>query len=186
MPGELVEAGLLIAPEDGGAPYDRFRDRIIFPITDGRGRVVSFGGRAMDPQARAKYLNGPETSLFDKGRDPLRPARGAPPAARRGRRGRALVVVEGYMDVIACQRAGVAAVAPMGTALTEEQMELLWRLHPEPTLCFDGDGAGQRAASRAIDRALPLLQAPAAPSASPSSPAARTPTTCCANRAPRR
>ncbi len=157
-PGELVEAGLLIAPEDGGAPYDRFRDRIIFPIGDGRGRVVSFGGRAMDPQARAKYLNGPETSLFHKGATlyGLAEARKLLAAASDGA---ALVVVEGYMDVIACQRAGVAAVAPLGTALTEEQMEALWRLHPEPTLCFDGDGAGQRAASRAMDRALPLLKA---------------------------
>ncbi len=157
-PQELVEAGLLIAPEEGGAPYDRFRDRIIFPIGDGRGRVISFGGRAMDPEARAKYLNGPETSLFHKGATLYGLAE-----ARRllgaGGADSALVVVEGYMDVIACQRAGVAAVAPLGTALTEEQMEALWRLHPEPTLCFDGDGAGQRAASRALDRALPLLAA---------------------------
>ncbi|HEX4183656.1 MAG TPA: DNA primase [Caulobacteraceae bacterium] len=158
QPRELVEAGLLIAPEDGGAPYDRFRDRIIFPIADARGRVVSFGGRAMDPQARAKYLNGPETSLFHKGSTlyGLAEARKLLAAAHDGA---ALVVVEGYMDAIACQRAGVAAVAPLGTALTEEQMEALWRLHPEPTLCFDGDAAGQRAASRAIDRALPMLKA---------------------------
>jgi DNA primase len=158
QPRELVEAGLLIAPEDGGAPYDRFRDRIIFPITDARGRAISFGGRAMDPQARAKYLNGPETSLFHKGSTlyGLAEARKLLAAAADGA---AVVVVEGYMDVIACQRAGVAAVAPLGTALTEEQMEALWRLHPEPTLCFDGDPAGQRAASRAVDRALPLLKA---------------------------
>ncbi|MDP1631796.1 MAG: DNA primase [Caulobacter sp.] len=156
-PPELVEAGLLIAPEDGGAPYDRFRDRIIFPITDQRGRVVSFGGRAMDPAARAKYLNGPETSLFSKGRLLY----GMPEARKllhAGGDDAGLVVVEGYMDVIACQRAGVAAMAPMGTALTEDQMEVLWRLDPEPTLCFDGDGAGRRAASRVIDRALPLLK----------------------------
>ena len=158
-PADLVEAGLLIAPEDGGAPYDRFRDRIIFPITDGRGRVVSFGGRAMDPEARAKYLNGPETELFHKssvlyGLFEARKLLHAPGAAETP----PLVVVEGYMDVIACQRAGVAAVAAMGTALTEEQMAVLWRLHPEPTLCFDGDGAGQRAAYRTLDRALPLLK----------------------------
>ncbi|HKT52807.1 MAG TPA: DNA primase [Caulobacteraceae bacterium] len=156
QPRELVDAGLLIAPEDGGAPYDRFRERIIFPIADARGRVVSFGGRALDPEARAKYLNGPETSLFHKGRIVY----GLGEARRllsAGGEGASLVVVEGYMDAIACHRAGVAAVAPLGTALTEEQMELLWRLHDEPTLCFDGDGAGQRAASRAIDRALPLL-----------------------------
>ncbi len=158
-PPELVEAGLLIAPEDGGAPYDRFRDRIIFPIADARGRVVSFGGRAMDPKARAKYLNGPETSLFHKGHvlyglGEARKILGAAPSGEDP----PLVVVEGYMDAIACHRAGIAAVAPLGTALTEEQMELLWRLHPEPTLCFDGDRAGQQAASRAMDRALPLLK----------------------------
>lgn len=158
-PAELVESGMLIAPEEGGAPYDRFRDRIIFPITDARGRVVSFGGRAMDPKARAKYLNGPETGLFHKGHMlyglaesrkilAAAPANEQPP----------LAVVEGYMDAIACQRAGIPAVAPMGTALTEEQMELLWRHHPEPTLMFDGDRAGIAAASRSIDRALPLLK----------------------------
>ena len=157
LPQALVEAGLLIAPEDGGAPYDRFRDRIIFPIADGRGRMVSFGGRALDPQARAKYLNGPETGVFHKGRTLY----GLPEARKllhAGGEDAALVVVEGYMDVIACQRAGVAAVAPMGTALTEEQMEALWRLHPEPTLCFDGDRAGRAAAFRALDRALPILK----------------------------
>jgi DNA primase len=154
---DLLETGLVIAPEDGGATYDRFRARIIFPITDGRGRTISFGGRAMDPQARAKYLNGPDTSLFDKGRVLY----GLPEARKllHTSADAALVVVEGYMDVIACQRAGVAAVAAMGTALTETQMEMLWRLHPEPTLCFDGDRAGMQAASRAIDRALPLLKA---------------------------
>jgi DNA primase len=157
-PGELIDAGLLIAPEEGGsAPYDRFRDRIIFPIADARGRVVSFGGRAMDPEARAKYLNGPETSLFSKGRLLY----GLPEARKllhAGGEDAALVVVEGYMDAIACQRANIAAVAPLGTALTEDQMEVLWRLHPEPTLCFDGDAAGQRAAFRSLDRALPLLK----------------------------
>lgn len=158
-PAELVEAGLLIAPEDGGAPYDRFRDRIIFPIAEGRGRIVSFGGRAMDPKARAKYLNGPETSLFHKGHvlyglGEARKILGAAPAGETP----PLIVVEGYMDAIACHRAGLAAVAPLGTALTEEQMELLWRLHPEPTLSFDGDRAGRQAAFRAMDRALPLLK----------------------------
>ena len=131
---------------------------MIFPIADARGRVVSFGGRAMDPQARAKYLNGPETGVFHKGRLVYGLAE-ARKLASAGDVGAPFVVVEGYMDVIACQRAGVAAVAPMGTALTEEQMELLWRSHAEPTLCFDGDNAGRRAASRAIDRALPLLKA---------------------------
>lgn len=158
-PGELVEAGLLIAPEEGGAPYDRFRDRIIFPIADARGRILSFGGRAMDPQARAKYLNGPESPLFHKGRSlyGIGEARKILAAAP-GSETPPLVVVEGYMDAIACHRAGIAAVAPMGTALTEEQMEVLWRNHPEPTLCFDGDRAGRQAASRAIDRGLPLLK----------------------------
>ena len=158
-PGELIEAGLLIAPDDGTAPYDRFRDRLMFPIADARGRLVSFGGRALDPNAKAKYLNGPDTALFDKGRTlyglaEARKVLHSVPAAEQGD----LVVVEGYMDVIACQRAGIAAAAPMGTALTESQMELLWRLHPEPTLCFDGDAAGRRAAGRTIDRALPLLK----------------------------
>ena len=156
-PGELVDAGLLIAPEEGGAPYDRFRNRIIFPIADARGRVVSFGGRALDPNARAKYLNGPETSLFHKGRLLY----GLPEARKLMHSGGAdapLVVVEGYMDAIACQRAGIAAVAPLGTALTEDQMEVLWRLHPEPTLSFDGDAAGRRAANSAMDRALPLIK----------------------------
>jgi len=158
-PAELVETGLLIAPEDGGAPYDRFRDRIIFPIGDARGRIVSFGGRAMDPQARAKYLNGPETSVFHKGHQlyGLAEARKLIAAAPAGETP-PLVVVEGYMDVIACQRAGVPAVAAMGTALGEDQMEVLWRHHPEPTICLDSDRAGRQAADRLLDRALPLLK----------------------------
>jgi DNA primase len=155
-PGDLVEAGLLISPEGGGAPYDRFRDRLIFPILDDRGRVVSFGGRAMNPDDRAKYLNGPESPLFHKGATlyGMPEARKLLGAAKQA----GLVVVEGYMDVIACQRAGIPAVAPMGTALTEEQMARLWRVTPEPVLCFDGDAAGQRAAARAVERALPLLK----------------------------
>ena len=157
-PGELVEAGLLIAPEGGGSPYDRFRDRLMFPILDARGRIVSFGGRAMNPDDRAKYLNGPESPLFHKGATLY----GLPEARRilgaESRDSQAIVVVEGYMDVIACQRAGIPAVAPMGTALTEEQMERLWRVSHEPVLCFDGDAAGRRAAYRAIDRALPQLK----------------------------
>jgi DNA primase len=157
-PGDLVEAGLLISPEGGGQPYDRFRDRLIFPILDGRNRVVSFGGRAMNPDDRAKYLNGPESPLFHKGATLY----GLPEARRilgaESKSEQAIVVVEGYMDVIACQRAGVPAVAPMGTALTEDQMGLLWRVSPEPILCFDGDGAGRRAAFRAVERALPLIR----------------------------
>ena len=165
-PGDLVDAGLLIAPDDGAAPYDRFRDRILFPIHDGRGRVVSYGGRALDPEARAKYLNGPESPLFHKGAtlyglpEARRLLHAAETRAGSGGGGAAasLVVVEGYMDVIACQRAEIPAVAPLGTALTEEQMEALWRLAPEPVLAFDGDAAGRRAAFRAMDRALPLLK----------------------------
>lgn len=156
-PAELVEAGLLIAPEGGGSPYDRFRDRIIFPITDVRGRVISFGGRAMNPEDRAKYLNGPESPLFHKGAT-LYGLQEARRILGAGGGDTPVVVVEGYMDVIACQRAGIAAVAPLGTALTEDQMERLWRISPDPVLCFDGDSAGLRAAWRAVDRALPLLK----------------------------
>lgn len=161
-PGELVEAGLLIAPEGGGRPFDRFRDRIMFPIADARGRIVSFGGRALNPEDKAKYLNGPETPLFHKGRVlyGLPDALKIMSAASSGGQGDPpIVVVEGYMDAIACQRAGIAGVAPLGTALTEEQIDALWRRCPEPVLCFDGDKAGQKAAYRAIDRALPLLKA---------------------------
>ncbi len=158
QPGELAEAGLLIQPDDGAAPYDRFRDRIMFPITDARGRIVSFGGRALDPQQKAKYLNGPETALFHKGATLYLLHEARKLLHTPGAEGAALVVVEGYMDAIACQRAGIAAVAPLGTAVTEEQMAALWRLTDEPVLCFDGDAAGQRAAHKVIDRALPLLK----------------------------
>ncbi|MGV9010848.1 DNA primase [Brevundimonas sp.] len=155
-PGDLVEAGMLIAPEGGGNPYDRFRDRLMFPILDARGRIVSFGGRAMNPDDRAKYLNGPESPLFHKGATLY----GLPEARRLlgTSKDQPLVLVEGYMDVIACQRAGIPSVAPMGTALTEDQISLLWRTHHEPTICLDGDAAGQRAAARLIERALPLLR----------------------------
>ncbi|WP_299360003.1 DNA primase [uncultured Paracoccus sp.] len=149
----VVECGLAARPEDGGAPYDRFRSRIIFPIRDPRGRVVSFGGRAMDPNARAKYLNGPETTLFDKGRTlyNIGPARSAVA------KGQMLVVAEGYMDVIALAQAGIeGAVAPLGTAVTEDQLRLMWRVSPEPVIALDGDAAGLRAAMRLIDLALPL------------------------------
>ncbi len=149
----LIEAGLLIAPEDGGDSYDRFRNRLIFPITDARDRVVAFGGRALGDQ-RAKYLNSPETPIFHKG-DLLYNISNARKPARDSDN---LVVVEGYTDVIALDQAGLPfAVAPLGTALTENQMTGLWRLVAEPALCFDGDAAGQRAAHRAAERALPLL-----------------------------
>ena len=149
----LVEAGLLIKPEDGGESYDRFRGRVIFPIADRRGRVIAFGGRALG-DGIPKYLNSPETPLFNKGRllYALDKARQAV------RDGSDVIVTEGYTDVIALQQAGFGgAVAPLGTALTESQIEELWRLAPEPVLCFDGDEAGRRAAGRALDRLLPRL-----------------------------
>lgn len=149
----LVEAGLLIRPEDGGEVHDRFRNRLVFPIADRRGRAIAFGGRALG-EARAKYLNSPETPLFHKGATLYNFANARQAAGESGR----IVVVEGYMDVIALAQAGIAeAVAPLGTALTEEQLQLLWRAAPSPILCFDGDAAGTRAAARALERALPLM-----------------------------
>ncbi len=155
-PKLVIEAGLAAPSERGGAPYDRFRGRIIFPIRDGRDRPIGLGGRAMDPNARAKYLNSPETPLFDKGRSLYNqgPARGA------AGKGLPLIVAEGYMDVIALSEAGFGAVvAPLGTAITEHQLRLLWRIAPEPIIALDGDTAGLRAAMRVIDVALPLLEA---------------------------
>ena len=155
-PDQLVAAGLCARPEDGGAPYDRFRGRILFPIRDARGRCIALGGRSLDPNARAKYLNSPETVLFDKGRNlyHLKPAREA------AGKGQSLIVAGGYMDVIALVEAGFgAAVAPLGTAVTEHQLALLWRIAPEPIIALDGDTAGLRAAYRVIDLALPLLEA---------------------------
>ncbi|MCC5985792.1 MAG: DNA primase, partial [Rhodobacteraceae bacterium] len=154
-PDLIIDAGLAARPEDGGAPYDRFRGRIIFPIRDLRGRAIAFGGRALSANARAKYLNSPETALFDKGRT-LYNAEAARKALGSGQT--PLVVAEGYMDVIALSAAGFgAAVAPLGTAITEDQLQLLWRLSPEPVVALDGDTAGLRAAMRLIDVALPLL-----------------------------
>ncbi len=158
-PDELVEAGLLIAPEDGGAAFDRFRGRIMFPISDPRGRLVAFGGRAMAKDARAKYMNSPETPLFHKGQVLYRYPEARAAAAEPTAKIRGLIVAEGYMDVIALNRAGlVHSVAPLGTALTEDQLRLLWRAGPEPVICLDGDSAGQRAAGLAAERALPLLE----------------------------
>lgn len=152
---QLVEAGLLKRPEEGGELRDYFFGRVVFPITDRQGRVIAFGGRAMAVDARAKYLNSPDTPLFEKGRVLYNLHH-----ARQGvHDGADLLVVEGYMDVIALAQAGFpAAVAPLGTAVTEEQVRELWRLAPEPILCLDGDAAGQRAARRAAERALPLLR----------------------------
>lgn len=152
----LIEAGLRIAVEDRD-PYDRFRDRLMLPIQDARGRVIAFGGRILSPDKTdaPKYLNSPDTPLFDKGRTLYNLNRAAPAARRTGR----LIVVEGYMDVIALANAGIEdVVAPMGTALTELQLELLWRQVESPILCLDGDAAGQRAAMRAMGRALPMLR----------------------------
>ncbi|MGC8201982.1 DNA primase [Aliiroseovarius sp. PTFE2010] len=154
-PQMIVDCGLAIPPDDGGAPYDRFRGRIMFPIRDARGRCISFGGRAMDPNARAKYLNGNETLLFDKGRSLYNHG----PAREAAGKGQPLVVAEGYMDVIALAEAGFGAtVAPLGTAITEDQLHLMWRIADEPIITLDGDKAGQRAAMRLIDLALPQLQ----------------------------
>src|SRR3954447_14253754 len=156
----LLEAGLLRQPEGGGTPYDYFRGRVIFPIGDRAGRVIAFGGRVLGDDV-PKYLNSPDTPLFEKGRVLFAWAAARANAARAtdGEAPSAAIVVEGYMDVIALHRAGFAtAVAPLGTALTEAQLQELWRLSPEPVLCFDGDTAGQRAALRALHRALPLLK----------------------------
>jgi DNA primase len=152
----ILEAGLAKPSTKGGKPYDTFRGRIIFPIRDARGRAIGFGGRAMDPNDNAKYLNSPETPLFDKGRS-LFNVKNARTAAGKGH---PLIVAEGYMDVIALHAAGFeAAVAPLGTAVTENQLQMLWRISPEPIITMDGDTAGQRAAMRVIDLALPLLEA---------------------------
>jgi DNA primase len=150
----LVEGGLLRRPEDGGSTYDYFRNRVIFPIGDRSGRIIAFGGRVIG-EGQPKYLNSPETPLFQKGRVLYGWAAARANAAKEP----SAIVTEGYMDVIALHRAGFAtAVAPLGTALTEAQLEELWKLAPEPILCFDGDAAGERAALRAADRALPLLR----------------------------
>ena len=151
----LVESGMLIRPEEADRDsYDRFRGRLMIPIRDQRGRVIAFGGRILG-SGEPKYLNSPETPLFDKGRTLFNLDKAAPAARKSGR----LIVVEGYMDAIMIAQAGIAeAVAPLGTALTEHQIERLWSMVETPLLCFDGDGAGQRAALRAAHRALPLLR----------------------------
>jgi DNA primase len=150
---KLIEAGLLISVDEK-EPYDRFRGRLMIPIRDARGRVIAFGGRILG-DGEPKYLNSPDTPLFDKGRTLFNIDR-ASPAARKANR---VIVVEGYMDVIALDRAGIGeAVAPLGTALTEGQLERLWRMAELPILCFDGDNAGQKAAIRAAQRALPMIE----------------------------
>ena len=159
-PDLIIDAGLAIKPDDepgkSSQPYDRFRGRIIFPIRDVRGRAISLGGRAMDPNARAKYLNGPENELFDKGRSLYNMG----PAREAAGKGKPLIVAEGYMDVIALSEAGfTATVAPLGTAVSEDQLRLMWRIHSEPIIALDGDKAGIAAALRVIDLALPVLEA---------------------------
>ncbi len=150
----MTAAGLLVVPDGGGAPYDRFRGRIVFPITDRAGRVVGFGGRVLG-DGKPKYLNSPETPLFHKGALLYALAQARKPARDAGE----VIVAEGYMDVIALHRAGFEnAVAPLGTALTETQIRELWRLAPEPVICFDGDTAGVNAAYRAAERAVALLE----------------------------
>jgi len=154
---EIIEAGLAVAKEGGGEPYDRFRGRLMFPIEDARGQVIAFGGRALQQDSKPKYLNSSDTPLFHKSRVLYRykAAREAFGGTEEG----GLIVCEGYMDVIALCEAGFGhAVAPLGTALTEDQIGLLWRAGPEPVLCFDGDRAGLGAAHRSIERALPGLQ----------------------------
>src|SRR6201996_1284404 len=152
---DMIETGLLIGGEDIPVPYDRFRDRVMFPITDLRGRVIAFGGRALEKDVPAKYLNSPETPLFHKGDNLYN----HPTARQASHNGAPLIVVEGYVDVIAMVTAGFAGtVAPLGTALTENQLALLWKMADEPILCFDGDKAGQKAAWRAADLAMPHLK----------------------------
>ena len=151
---ELIEAGLIAKPDDGRATYDRFRNRLMFPIADRRGRVIAFGGRALG-EARAKYLNSPETPLFHKSHALYNHAMAREAAREAG----TVVVAEGYMDVIALAEAGFRnAVAPLGTAVTEDQIALLWQMTAEPVFCLDGDAAGLRAAQRAAERALPVLK----------------------------
>jgi DNA primase len=150
-----MEACGLTVFEDVPVSYDRFRDRIMFPIEDSRGKVIAFGGRALSPEISAKYLNSPDTELFHKGNVLYNFARARKSMGKDG----TVIAVEGYMDVIALAQAGFEnAVAPLGTALTENQLELLWRMTGEPVLCFDGDQAGLRAAWRAADMVLPVVQ----------------------------
>ncbi|WP_109468139.1 DNA primase [Albibacillus kandeliae] len=152
----ILGAGLAKPSNKGKKPYDTFRNRIMFPIRDARGRCIAFGGRAMDPNDNAKYLNSPETELFDKGHSLFNHG----PAREAAGKGQPLIVAEGYMDVIALDSGGFnAAVAPLGTAITENQLRMLWRIAPEPIIALDGDKAGLNAAMRLIDLSLPLLEA---------------------------
>lgn len=150
----LIDLGLMKKLDGDRDPYDFFRGRITIPIHDRRGRVIGFGARAIG-DAQPKYLNSPDTVLFDKGRTLFNLHRASGPARRKGR----LVVVEGYLDVMAMHRAGIEeVVAPNGTAITETQLRMLWALAPAPILCLDGDTAGRKAAVRAAMLALPLIE----------------------------
>ena len=152
---QIIDVGMCLRPDDGGAVYDRFRDRIMYPIRDSRGRCIAFGGRAMSQNARAKYLNSPETQLFDKGKSlyNFSTARSALNTQS------SLIVAEGYMDVIALSQASFkASVAPLGTAITKDQLALIWRISPSPVVALDGDRAGINAAYRLIDLSLPLIE----------------------------
>ncbi|MEN0088038.1 MAG: DNA primase [Pseudomonadota bacterium] len=152
---DMEQAGLVVHGEGIAVSYDRFRGRVMFPIHDSRGRAIAFGGRALSPDVPAKYLNSPETPLFTKGNIVYNHHRARKPASDVG----AVIAAEGYMDVIALAAGGFHhAVAPLGTALTDRQLEIMWRMTPEPTLCFDGDKAGLKAAHRAADTALPYLK----------------------------
>ena len=152
---QIIDTGMCLRPDDGGAVYDRFRDRIMYPIRDSRGRCIAFGGRAMSQNARAKYLNSPETKLFDKGRSLYNFSTARSALSTKS----SLIVAEGYMDVIALSQASFkASVAPLGTAITKDQLALIWRISPSPVVALDGDRAGVNAAYRLIDLALPLIE----------------------------
>ena len=151
----IIETGMSVKSDESNRLYDRFRGRIMFPIRDGRGRCIAFGGRSLDSTARAKYLNSPETPLFDKGSNLYNLVNARSAVGR----GEPLIVAEGYMDVIALDSGNFnGAIAPLGTAITEKQLQLMWRISPEPIIALDGDKAGLRAAYRLIDLSLPLLR----------------------------
>jgi DNA primase len=153
---QIEACGLVRHGEGIAVSYDYFRDRIMFPIEDRQGKVIAFGGRAMSADAMAKYMNSPDTELFHKGNVLYNFAR----ARKAQGKDQPIIAVEGYMDAIALAQAGFGnVVAPLGTALTENQLELLWRMSGEPVMCFDGDKAGLKAAWRAADLALPVVQA---------------------------
>ena len=152
---DIIAAGLARPAEENRPMRDFFFNRVMFPIADGRGRIIAFGARALEADAKPKYINTGETTLFSKGSQLYNFAGARAAAVKTG----TIILAEGYMDVIALVRAGFAhSVAPLGTALTEDQLHLLWRTAPEPILAFDGDTAGLKAAHRAAHLALPHLK----------------------------